>query len=77
MAHVTLQLRIDPVSHRREVHIGYDSDADALPMEHDEDHATVVRRLVGDAPVTRVHASEGLLESVSEPASPGGLEQKS
>jgi hypothetical protein len=77
MAHITLQLHIDPVSKKREVRIGYESDADALPMEHDEDHAAVVRRVVGNAPVSRVHASEGLLESVAEPQTPGGLEQKS
>ncbi len=77
MAHITLQLRIDPVSQKREVRIGYESDADALPMEHEEDHAAVVRRVVGNAPMTRVHASEGLLESVAEPPTSGGLEQKS
>ncbi len=77
MAHVTLQLHIDPVSKKREVRIGYTSDADALPMEHDEDHAAVVRRIVGTAAVTRVQAGEGLLESVSDAPNPGGLEQKS
>ncbi len=79
MARLTLQLKVDPVSKKREVVIGYESDADALPMEHEDDHRTLVQKVAGAAGrgATRVQANEGLLEPVAgEPAS-GGIEQKS
>ncbi len=43
MADLVLRLRVDPVTGRREVVIDYSSDADALPIEHEEEH----RRLAG------------------------------
>jgi hypothetical protein len=43
VAELTLRLRVDPVSGRREVVVDYNSDADALPLEHEEEH----RRLAG------------------------------
>jgi hypothetical protein len=43
MAELVLRLRVDPVTGRRELVIDYASDADALPMEHEEEH----RRLAG------------------------------
>ena len=38
---LTLRLRVDPVTGRREVVVDYTSDADALPIEHEH------RRLAG------------------------------
>ena len=43
MADLVLRLRVDPITGRREVVIDYSSDADALPIEHEEEH----RRLAG------------------------------
>ncbi len=40
---LTLRLRVDPVTGRREVVVDYTSDADALPIEHEDEH----RRLAG------------------------------
>ncbi|HEU0030190.1 MAG TPA: hypothetical protein VFQ53_06150 [Kofleriaceae bacterium] len=40
---LTLRLRVDPVTGRREVVVDYASDADALPIEHEDEH----RRLAG------------------------------
>lgn len=79
MARLTLQLKIDPVSRKREVVIGYESDSDALPMEHEDDHKALVQKVAGPAArgATRVQANEGLLEPVSEPGAVAGVEQKS
>lgn len=77
MPRLTLQLRVDPVTKKREVLIGYESDSDALPMEHEEDHKALVQKVVGKAPSTRVQANEGLLEPVSNEPVAGGIEQKS
>jgi hypothetical protein len=40
---LTLRLRVDPTTGRREVVVDYTSDADALPYEHENEH----RRLAG------------------------------
>ncbi|MEO8698556.1 MAG: hypothetical protein ABI867_00900 [Kofleriaceae bacterium] len=40
---LTLRLRVDPATGRREVVVDYTSDADALPYEHENEH----RRLAG------------------------------
>jgi hypothetical protein len=43
MPELTLRLRVDPTTGKREIVIDYASDADALPMEHEDEH----RRLAG------------------------------
>jgi hypothetical protein len=47
MAHLVIRLVTNPVTGRREVDIGYESDADALPMEHEQEHRRLVEQLVG------------------------------
>ncbi|MEZ4318485.1 MAG: hypothetical protein R3F61_13315 [Myxococcota bacterium] len=46
MAELILKLEIDPVTGKKNVLIDYGSDADALPMEHEEDHRQLVDRLI-------------------------------
>ncbi len=54
MARMTLTLRVDPVTKRREVVIDYVSEPDALPMEHEEDHRKAVGKLfAGKVAVSR------------------------
>lgn len=77
MARLTLQLKIDPVTKKREVLIGYTSDSDALPMEHEDDHRALVQKVVGKAPSTRVQVNEGVLEPTSEAPLPEGITQRS
>lgn len=77
MPRLTLQLRLDPVTKKREVLIGYESDSDALPMEHEDDHKALVQKVVGKANANRVQANEGLLEPVSADPVAEGIEQKS
>ncbi|MSP55132.1 MAG: hypothetical protein EXR69_05940 [Myxococcales bacterium] len=79
MARLILQLKIDPVSKKREVFIGYESEGDALPMEHEADHRAMVQQVAGAAGggATRVAVNEGLLQPASAPPASGGIEQKS
>jgi hypothetical protein len=46
MADLTLRLRVDPVTGRREIVIDYTSDSDALPMEHEEQHRQLAEKVV-------------------------------
>ncbi len=46
MAELILKLEIDPDTGKKNVLIDYGSDADALPMEHEEDHRQLVDQLI-------------------------------
>ena len=46
MASLILRLQIDPATGRKDVIIKYESDSDALPMEHEEEHRRLVDKLI-------------------------------
>jgi hypothetical protein len=46
MATVTLRLEIDSVTKKKNVWVKYDSDSDALPLEHEEQHKKIVEALL-------------------------------
>lgn len=46
MATAILRLIRDAKTGKRSVTIGYESDSDALPNEHEEDHRRLVERIV-------------------------------
>jgi len=47
MAEVTIRLRHNPRTGERVLVIHYESEADALPHEHERDHRALAERLVG------------------------------
>ena len=46
MADLTLRLRVDPATGKRELVIDYTSDSDALPIEHEDAHRQLANRIV-------------------------------
>ncbi|MFT3698908.1 MAG: hypothetical protein QM831_37520 [Kofleriaceae bacterium] len=46
MADLTLRLRVDPNTGRREIVIDYSSDSDALPFEHEEEHRQLAEKVI-------------------------------
>jgi len=46
MADVILRLRVDPATGKRELVIDYTSDADALPIEHEDAHRQLANKVV-------------------------------
>lgn len=46
MADLILRLRVDPATGKRELVIDYTSDADALPIEHEDAHRQLANQLV-------------------------------
>jgi hypothetical protein len=46
MADVILRLRVDPATGKRELVIDYTSDADALPIEHEDAHRQLANQVV-------------------------------
>jgi hypothetical protein len=47
MAEVTIRLRRDPETGKHDILIDYDSDADALPHEHEQMHRAAVEKIIG------------------------------
>ena len=47
MAEVTLTLRFNRTTGQREIVVGYEGDADALPHEHERDHRALAEALLG------------------------------
>jgi hypothetical protein len=52
MATLTLRLEIDPVTRKKNVWVKLDSDSDALPMEHEEQHKRLVAALLAGGQVS-------------------------
>lgn len=46
MATLILRLEIDPNTKKKNVWVKYDSDSDALPMEHEAQHKQIVEALL-------------------------------
>lgn len=46
MAELNIRLQIDPETGKKNLIIEYESDADMLPMEHEEEHRRLVNALV-------------------------------
>ncbi len=47
MAEITIKLRHNPKTGERELIIGYESEGDALPFEHEREHREIVEALLG------------------------------
>lgn len=51
MATLILRLDIDPVTKKKNVWVKYESDSDALPAEHEEQHKKIVEALLADGTI--------------------------
>ncbi|MDX9721738.1 MAG: hypothetical protein RBU37_13390 [Myxococcota bacterium] len=47
MAEITIHMVFNKQSGKKDIHIHYDSDQDALPFEHEKAHREVVEQLLG------------------------------
>lgn len=47
MANVTIRLVANPKTGKRDIYIDYESEDDALPFEHEEEHRDLVEQLLG------------------------------
>ena len=74
MAEVTIKFRYNPATGKRELIIGYESDDDALPHEHERDHRALAEKLlgqklgddVGEIKVERVRKDGMVMEGEAE-----------
>jgi len=76
MPRVEIRLRIDPTTQKKTITVAYESDGDALPFEHEEEHRRIVESLVQRGMLDASQAHEVLVERVeTEQAEPDELPQ--
>jgi hypothetical protein len=69
MAELTIRFRHNPRTGKRDLIIGYESDQDALPHEHERDHRALVEALLGQTLTDGI--GEIHVERVAPPAASG------
>jgi hypothetical protein len=62
MATLILRLEVDPVTRKKNVWVKYESDGDALPMEHEEAHKKLVAALLAGGQVKPEELGEVTIE---------------
>jgi hypothetical protein len=75
MAEMTIRLRSDPVTGKKDIIISLQSDADALPHEHEQLHEKLVEKLIHGGLVKPSEVGQVIVEREqpdAEPAAPTG-----
>ncbi len=72
MASLTLRLRIDPTTGKKDILVKYESDADALPMEHEEEHRRLVDKLIAGGALKASEVGRIVVERETPASSPSG-----
>ncbi len=70
MAELTIRLEVDPATGKKNVILEYASDADALPMEHEDEHRQLVDRLIEGGIVKAGELGRVVVERASEQDAP-------
>jgi hypothetical protein len=68
MAELTIRLRVDPATGKKNVVIQLDSDADALPLEHEEEHRGLVDKLIAGGLLKQSELGKIVVERLPEGA---------
>lgn len=69
MATVTLRLEVDATTKKKNVWVKFDSDADALPMEHEEQHRRIVEALLVGGTLSAEELGTVVIERETKPLS--------
>ncbi|MSU77501.1 MAG: hypothetical protein EXS16_05315 [Gemmataceae bacterium] len=75
MAEMTIQLRIDPNTGKKDIVISLDSDADMLPHEHEEQHRRLAEKLLEGGMIQASELGKIVVEREEEAAAPAAHEQ--
>lgn len=70
MAEMTIRLRIDPNTGKKDIVIALRSDADALPHEHEEQHRKLVEKLIEGGVLKAAEVGQIIVERVEEAPAP-------
>ena len=70
MATLIVRLEVDPTTKKKNVIIKYESDSDALPMEHEEQHKKLVEALISQGAVKPGELGDIQIEREAPPPLP-------
>ena len=70
MAEITLRLRYNLQTGKKDLLIDYHSDDDALPMEHEEDHRQLVADLLGRGVLSEDEVGEVVVRRLQPGSTP-------
>ena len=77
MAEMTIRLRCDPATGKKDIVIKLHSDADTLPLEHEQQHRALVDKLINGGVLKASEVGKVVVEreeDAREPAVPAGNE---
>jgi hypothetical protein len=66
MAEMTIRLRCDPATGKKDILISLRSDEDALPHEHEQQHKALVEKLIGKGLLKAEELGQIVVERVEE-----------
>ena len=66
MAEMTIQLRINPETGKKDIIVSLSSDDDALPHEHEQQHRQLVDKLIEGGLLSAAEAGEVIVEREEE-----------
>lgn len=67
MAEMTIRLRCDPITGKKDIIVSLQSDPDALPLEHEQLHKQLVEKLLGSGVLKPAEVGKVIVERESEP----------
>ncbi len=80
MAEMTIRLRTDPNTGKKDIVVSLESDEDSLPHEHEQMHRALVEKLIGAGLVKAEELGQVVVEreeGVEEPVNPVANPQSS
>ncbi len=71
MAEMTIRLRIDPNTGKKDIVVSLESDADSLPHEHEQAHRALVEKLIAGGAVKATELGQLVIERLEPGRKPG------
>lgn len=71
-----LRLRIDPATGRKTVVVQYETDSDALPIEHEQEHKSLVDKLIAAGALAEADRGNIVIERLPDKNPPAASEQE-
>ena len=72
MAEMTIRLRTDPATGKKDIVVSLRSDDDALPLEHEQQHRALVQKLIEGGLVKAEELGQVVVEREEEAGEPSG-----
>lgn len=77
MAEMTIRLRINPDTGKKDIVVSLTSDDDSLPHEHEQMHRRLVERLIAGGVISDGDAGKVIIERLGESTAPQDINTQS